>query len=95
MIASRFPSVFSFQLCCVMQCKSQLQAEYVECEIEGDGCDGGYKVDLKVVSKEFEGVKLLKRHQMVNTVFSEELASNKIHALTIKAWTPTQYEAKK
>lgn len=52
-------------------------------------------MDLKVVSAKFEGVPLLKRHQMVNQLFSEELSSNKIHALTIKAWTPAQYEAKK
>jgi stress-induced morphogen len=52
-------------------------------------------VVLKVVSKKFDGVPLLKRHKMVNQMLSEELSSNKIHALTIKAWTPAQYEAKK
>lgn len=61
----------------------------------GEGCEGGYKVDLKVVSPKFEEVPLLKRHQKVNQIFSEELSSNKIHALTIKAWTPAQYESKK
>jgi acid stress-induced BolA-like protein IbaG/YrbA len=78
-----------------LQCRSQIQAEHVECEVDGDGCGGGYKVSLQVVSPAFEGVSLLKRHQMVHELFSTELASNTIHALTIKAWTPAQFEAKK
>ena len=77
------------------KCVAELDAVHVECTVEGEGCEGGYKIDLIVVSSKFEGVKLLKRHQMVNQLFSEELSSNKIHALTIKAWTPTQYESKK
>lgn len=68
---------------------------HVECGAVGDGCGGGAKVDLTVVSAKFEGVPLLKRHQMVNALFEEELSSNKIHALSIRAWTPTQYESKK
>lgn len=72
-----------------------LEAVHIDCDIEGDGCGGGAKVDLKVVSTKFEGVKLLQRHQMVNEVFMEDLNSNRIHALTIKAWTPEQYEKKK
>lgn len=75
--------------------RSELEAEHVEIGVVGEGCGGGAKVDLKVVSAKFDGVPLLKRHKMVNQLFSEELDSNKIHAITIKAWTPTQYEAKK
>ena len=50
---------------------------------------------LVVVSSKFDGVALLKRHKMVNEVFANELESGEIHALTIKAWTPKQYESKK
>lgn len=66
----------------------------VECEME-DGCNGGAKIQLLVVSESFAGKPLLKRHRLVNELFSEELKSNQIHALTIKAYTPAQYEAKK
>jgi len=52
------------------------------------GC--GAKFDIVVVSKEFEGVSLLERHRKVNQ--SLESVMNQIHAITIKAWTPTQYE---
>mmetsp|Transcript_106746 Transcript_106746/g.159656 ORF Transcript_106746/g.159656 Transcript_106746/m.159656 type:complete len:86 (-) Transcript_106746:52-309(-) len=73
------------------KCISELEADHVECIVLGEGCEGGAKVELFVVSKMFDGVPLLKRHQMVNQMLSEELSSNKIHALTIKAKTPAQY----
>lgn len=74
------------------KCQDALEADYIDCTVVGDGC--GAKVDLKVVSKAFEGVPLLKRHQLVNEIFSEDLSNNRIHALTIKAWTPAQYAKK-
>lgn len=61
----------------------------------GEGCEGGVKINLVVVSQRFEGVPLLKRHKMVNKMLSSDLADNTIHALTIKALTPAQYESKK
>jgi stress-induced morphogen len=77
------------------QCLSELEAEHVECTVLGEGCAGGAKIELFVVSKKFDGVPLLKRHKMVNQLLSEDLSSNRIHALTIKAKTPAQYEATK
>jgi stress-induced morphogen len=71
-----------------------LEAAYIECAVEEGGDCGGHKIDLKLVSAKFNGVPLLKRHQMVNDLFSEDLSSNRIHALSIKAWTPAQYEKK-
>mmetsp|Transcript_29469 Transcript_29469/g.43518 ORF Transcript_29469/g.43518 Transcript_29469/m.43518 type:complete len:85 (-) Transcript_29469:743-997(-) len=73
---------------------SQLDAEHVNLTIE-EGCEGGAKVHLVVVSEQFKGVSLLKRHKMINSILSDELADNTIHALTIKAWTPAQHQSKK
>ncbi|CAB9518041.1 BolA-like protein 2 [Seminavis robusta] len=72
-----------------------LEAEHVACtDISGgSSCDGGYKLELIVVSPKFEGVALLKRHRMVNEILQEDMS--KIHALTMKTWTPAQYESKK
>lgn len=39
-----------------------------------------------VVSKSFEGQKLLQRHRTVNQALSELMP--RIHALEVKAWTP-------
>jgi len=71
-----------------------LGATFVECIDLTDGsCDGNAKLELIVVSDQFEGVPLLQRHRKVNTALEEYMPQ--IHALTIKAWTPTQYETKK
>ena len=45
------------------------------------------------MSEKFVGVPLIKRHRMVNAAVGDYM--NEIHALTIKAWTPEQYEKKK
>ena len=68
---------------------------HLEMDIEGDGCTGGAKVTLMVVSSAFEKMPLLKRHRLVNEVFAKELADGSIHALSVKAYTPAQYESKK
>jgi stress-induced morphogen len=70
------------------KCTSELDATQVECDIEGDGCAGGVKISLVVVSPKFESLSLIKRHKLVNAVFAEELKSGQIHALTIRATTP-------
>lgn len=71
-----------------------LSASHIEIILEGDGCDGGAKLELTVVSESFVGKPLIKRHRMVNDIFGEELKSNEIHAISIKAYTPAQYDAK-
>ena len=66
----------------------------MECIDLTDGsCDGNAKLELVVVSEQFEGVPLLQRHRKVNAALSDYM--DQIHALTIKAWTPAQYQAKK
>ncbi|KAG5479531.1 hypothetical protein LSCM1_04799 [Leishmania martiniquensis] len=46
------------------------------------------KYDVRIVSSAFAGVPLLQRHRMVNDLFSEEMRSGKIHALSISAKPP-------
>lgn len=46
-----------------------------------------------VISEDFEGERLVKRHQRINKVLAEELNS-KIHALAIQALTPKEWRAK-
>jgi stress-induced morphogen len=72
-----------------------LEAEHVEVVDNTDGNCSGAKLELIVVSKQFEGLGLLKRHQKVNEVLSSELKSEQIHALSMKTWTPEQYASKK
>ena len=47
---------------------------------------------LVVVSNEFEGLPLIKRHRLINALLAEELAED-IHALSLVTKTPEQWEA--
>jgi stress-induced morphogen len=73
---------------------TELQAAHVECNDVSDGsCGGGAKLELIVVTEKFEGLPLLKRHRLVNDCLAEYMPQ--IHAITMKTWTPKQYESKK
>ena len=67
----------------------------LECSIidHSDGC--GAKLELTVVSDSFEGMMLLKRHREIQNHLKEKGLFDEIHALQIKAWTPSQWEKKK
>ncbi|CAI0450013.1 unnamed protein product [Linum tenue] len=56
------------------------------------GSDGETHFNLKVVSKEFEGKSLVKRHRLIYGLLQEELQSG-LHALSIVAKTPAEVEA--
>ncbi|KAL5981908.1 hypothetical protein ACLOJK_015975 [Asimina triloba] len=53
------------------------------------GSDGETHFNVRIVSKEFEGKSLLKRHRLVYGVLQEELNSG-LHALSIDAKTPSE-----
>lgn len=52
----------------------------------------GAKFELYISSGKFEGMKLLERHRLVNGLLSEAGLMARIHAVTIKAWTPAEFE---
>lgn len=45
-----------------------------------------------VVSDKFEELSLIKRHRLVNSIVQEKLAGNFVHALSIEAKTPKQWD---
>ena len=47
---------------------------------------------VTVVSPVFEGKMSFEQQKMVMAIFKEEIASNEVHALTMKTYSPTQYE---
>jgi stress-induced morphogen len=57
------------------------------------GC--GAKYELYINSNKFDGVALLARHRLVQEAMKAEGLMDKIHALTIKAWTAAEWEKKK
>ena len=48
-----------------------------------------------VVAPSFEGKSLLTRHRTIMDLFKAEMATGEVHALTIKAFTQTQWENEK
>lgn len=52
---------------------------------------GGSHYAVTIVSQQFEGIPLLKRHRMVYKVLRKEISENAIHALSIKALTPREW----
>ena len=49
---------------------------------------GGDHLQVKVVSKAFNGLSLINQHQLVYGALKEELATEAIHALSLTTSTP-------
>ncbi|MDH5517870.1 MAG: BolA/IbaG family iron-sulfur metabolism protein [Gammaproteobacteria bacterium] len=56
--------------------------------VTGDGS----KFEATVVSVEFEGKTMLQEQKMVYATVSQQITSGALHALTIKAYTPEEWE---
>ncbi|MDD2659927.1 MAG: Grx4 family monothiol glutaredoxin [Methylococcales bacterium] len=55
--------------------------------VEGEGCD----LVIFVVSEQFVDLPLVKKQQLVMATLAEPLASGKLHAVSIKAYTPDEW----
>lgn len=59
-----------------------------EAMVNGDGSH----YEAIVVSTEFEGKTMVQEQKMVYAALGEHITSGAIHALTIKAYTPAEWE---
>lgn len=75
----------------------RFQAEYslVENESHNHSVPANSETHFKVtlVCKEFEGMRLIQRHRLVNDILAEELAGP-VHALAMHTYTPEQWAEK-
>lgn len=55
----------------------------------------GNKFELLIVDEAFDGKRLVARQQMIFAIVNEHIQSGAMHALTIHALTPAEYEARK
>jgi monothiol glutaredoxin len=55
--------------------------------VEGEGCD----LLITVVSEQFTDLTLVKKQQLVMATLQEPLASGKLHAVSVKAYTPAEW----
>ena len=57
--------------------------------IEGAGCD----FTVTVISEQFTDLSLVKKQQLVMATLTEPLNSGKLHAVSVKAYTPAEWQA--
>lgn len=53
---------------------------------------GGDHWQLIIVSPAFEGKGLLEQHRMVNEALKEPMSDQRIHALSLKTFSPAQWD---
>ena len=57
-------------------------------EVVVETFNGNDHLQVTVISTEFNGLSLVKQHQLVYSALKTELASEAIHALALKTQTP-------
>ncbi|MEN9503612.1 MAG: hypothetical protein RI964_2897 [Pseudomonadota bacterium] len=68
--------------------KAMIEANIPDAQVVVSG--DGYKYEAEVVSSAFEGLRAVKRQQMVYAAVNEAITSGQLHALTIRAFTPAE-----
>ncbi len=71
--------------------KTLLESRIDGCEfhIQGEGCN----FQVVAISELFEGLSAVKRQQLIYGALTDEIASGALHAISIKAYTPSQWQA--
>ncbi|MDH5258864.1 MAG: BolA/IbaG family iron-sulfur metabolism protein [Gammaproteobacteria bacterium] len=57
--------------------------------LDGDGCNAS----VIVISDAFDGKSMLNQQKMVYATLGDLITNGTIHALSIKSYTPSQWEA--
>ncbi len=70
-----------------------LRPHFADAHIDAD--NEGNKFELLIVDNAFEGKRLVARQQMIFALVNEHIQSGAMHALTIHALTPAEYDARK
>ena len=77
--------------------KEKLSSTYVELADESHlhaghaQAGGGGHYIVTIVSPVFEGKSLVERHSLVYAALKEDITNGKIHALSLKTLTPTEW----
>jgi acid stress-induced BolA-like protein IbaG/YrbA len=69
----------------------QLQKAFTDAHVEISG-DGSH-FDVLVVSDDFEGLRAVKKQQLVYAVLNEQIASGAMHAVNMKLFTKAEWAA--
>ena len=65
-----------------------IKQKIADSQVYVENLKGDDHLQVTVISSEFNGLSLVKQHQLVYSALKEELASEAIHALALKTKTP-------
>jgi len=68
--------------------KTRLEEAFADADVTVAG--EGNRFELRIVADRFEGLSRVKRQQSVYAVIGDLIASGAVHAVTIKALSPTE-----
>ena len=74
------------------QIKARIEENLETTHVQIVDLGGGDHIRAVVVSPKFAGLSLIKQHKLVLDLFTGEINSNEVHALTVKTLTPEQFE---
>lgn len=60
-----------------------------------DPNNDGHHFEAVVVSPSFEGLSLVRQHRLVLNALKDEFATDLVHALALKTFTPAKWEESK
>ena len=69
--------------------KSLITNKLPDSLVKVENLKGNDHLQVTVISSQFNGLSLVKQHQLVYSALKEELASEAIHALALKTETPS------
>jgi acid stress-induced BolA-like protein IbaG/YrbA len=71
--------------------KVLLQDHLSECEFQVQGEGNHY--DIVAIGDVFEGLRPVKKQQLIYAALNEQIADGTIHAVNIRTYTPAQWRA--
>ena len=78
------------------QVSDMIKASLPDAEVAvEDLTGGGDHYQVTVVSSQFEGLTLVKQHQLIYGAVRDAMSSEAIHALALKTYTPQDWAAAK
>jgi acid stress-induced BolA-like protein IbaG/YrbA len=72
--------------------KQLLQDHMRECEFHVQGQGNHY--DIEAIGEVFEGLRPVKKQQLVYAALREHIADGSIHAVNIRTFTPSEWQAR-
>ena len=70
--------------------KAMLQSHLADCEFHVQGEGSNY--DVTAIGSMFEGLRPVRKQQLVYGALSENIADGSIHAVNIRTYTPAEWQ---